>query len=117
MSYGVTYTERVVYSRTLKYPCAVTAGGRKYLRKAKVRFSIFPLPFSPFHFARFYIPPSRSAIQPYSERQVLLPISQRNIGSTPDRRAEITERAKANVCRPFSMLVRGGCRRDVDKRG
>lgn len=63
MLHGVTYTERVVYSRTEMSVCREPLGqyGRKYLRKAKVRFSIFSLPFSPFRFARFHIPPSHSA--------------------------------------------------------
>lgn len=97
---GQSYSEISVYCDPEQY-------GRKYLRKPKLHFSILPSSFSPFRFARSYILPSRSATQPYSERQVLLPISQRDVGSIPDRRTEITELAKANVRRPFSGLIRG----------
>jgi len=49
----------------------------------------------PFYF-------SISAIPSYLETQVLLPISQRDVGSISDRGAEITEPAEANVRQPFS---------------
>lgn len=58
-----------------------------------------------------------AATQPYLERQVLLPISQRDIESILDRRTEITERVEANVCRPFSGLVWGGCRQGRREKG
>lgn len=55
--------------------------------------------------------------QSYSKRQVLLPISQRDVGSIPDRRTEITERVEANVRRPFSVLVRVVADGVADRRG
>lgn len=49
-------------------------------------------------------------------RQVLLSISQRDIGSIPDRRTDITEHTEANVRRPFSGLT-GSRQRDWGWRG
>jgi len=45
MSYGVTYTERVVYSRTLKYPCAVNRWRTKISTKGEGTFLHFPSTF------------------------------------------------------------------------
>jgi len=81
--------------------CRELQYGRKYLRKAEIHVSIFSLPFSDL--ARFYF--SISTIPSYLETQVLLPISQRDVGSISDRGAEITERAEANVRQPFSGLA------------
>lgn len=69
------------------------------------RFSIFPSFFlSAFHFRSFSISPSRAATQSYLERQVLLPISQRDVGSIPDRR---DHRAHTSKC---TFAIFGGMR-------
>lgn len=68
----------------------------------------------PFHLARFYFSMSVGMATPsYLETQVLLPISQRDVGSISDRGAEITEiqssvgiQSEANVRQPFSGLAR-----------
>lgn len=68
-----------------------------------IYFSIFS-PF--FSLLRFYLSISVGMTTPsYLETQVLLPISQRDVGSISDRRAEITERVEANVRQPFSGLA------------
>ena len=120
---GVTHT--VLYSHTLKYPCTVNIAviqlaqyGRKNLRKAKIYFSLY---LSLFCFAHFYIPPSRSATtQSYLERQVLLPISQRDIESSR------SENRDHGACRSKCMSaifevglgrLPTGMQRETNKRG
>lgn len=68
-------------------------------------FLHFPSFFlSAFHFRSFSISPSRAATQSYLERQVLLPISQRDVGSIPDRR---DHRAHTSKC---TFAIFGGMR-------
>lgn len=94
----------------ISVPWATGAIWTKISTKAKGIFLHFPFTFLsvPLRSLLYssYISRSARPLSRHSERQVLLPISQRDVGSIPDPRTEITERAKANVRRPFSGLIR-----------
>lgn len=119
MAYGSTYIGHV---RTYRYVVQLYSEIHPYdvSRQSNMNENIFVrrryvfLHFLPFLLAvsSCFCSFSFHATWPLrrTRRQVLLSISQRGVGSIPDRRTEITERTEANVRRPFSGLAWGGWR-------
>lgn len=115
--YGITYSGRVVHTTTVL--CTETSVCQElleqYERKClrKVCFSIFPPPLSLSARSISFISVS-STTQSYLERQVLLPISQRNVGSIPDHGDHRARRGKCTSA-IFGGKNKGGGERSAGR--